>query len=312
MRPPVRLLALNWSLDQPQSEIHRICADRIMERGTNHQTLHGDEQGKGHEGVLWQFLRNSERLAEGEADTVIEMDVREDLEQGLARAIAGIVRVLGLPRPDTERVGAALAKARGYRPSSTDAQANLNSKQQQRKAAAPPRYFGLLAEIDLVDALDAQITAGAAAGVREFWDALKKRGDVARRPHVTIAHTKNLPDRADLWERCTALHALPSPPLFRARLGHVVANERIIAATVDDLRVEDPEADEAQAGAAFVAQLDQPLRESLHLTIGVRDKDVPPFEAGALVAAFRRGKEGVWSVPLEGVYIKGRIRGLFS
>src|SRR6266404_4256458 len=164
MRSPVRLLALNWSLDQPPSEIHRICADRTMERGTNHQTLH--EQGRAHEGVLWKFLQSPERLAEGEADTVIEMDVREDLEQGLARATDSIVRVLGLPHPDTERVGAALAKAREYRPSSTDAQANSK----QRKAAAPPGYFGLLAEIDLVDALDAQITAGAGAGVvREFW-----------------------------------------------------------------------------------------------------------------------------------------------
>jgi tRNA ligase len=119
--PPVRLLALNWSLDdQPHAEIHQICADRIMARGANHQTLHSDEHGKAHEDILWQFLHGTEPLVDGEADTVIEMDVREDLEHALSRAIDAVVRVLGLPRPDTGSVGAALSRARGYRPLSTD------------------------------------------------------------------------------------------------------------------------------------------------------------------------------------------------
>ncbi|KAH9066807.1 tRNA ligase kinase domain-containing protein, partial [Lactarius vividus] len=110
--PPVRLLALHWPLDRPHAETHRICADRILLRGTNHQTLHADQKGKAHEGVLWQFLGTKEPLVDGEADSVIEMDVREDLEHALSRAIDAVVRVLGLPLPDAERVGAALARAR--------------------------------------------------------------------------------------------------------------------------------------------------------------------------------------------------------
>jgi len=220
------------------------------------------------------------------------------------------VRVLDLPRPDAERIGAALSKARGYRPARTGAQ-------EQRKGPATPRYFAIPAEIDLVDALDAQIAAaGDATGAREFWDALKARGaaGVARRPHVTLVHSKQLPGRVELWERCAALYALSPPPLFRARLGHVVFNARIMAATVEELRVDDPEADEAQAGSAFVSQLDHALRESLHVTIGVRDVDVLPVEAGALVASFKKGATttDVRSVPLENVYIKGRVQGLFS
>ena len=312
MRPPVRLLALNWSLDQPLAEIHRICADRILARGSNHQTLHGDEQGKAHESVLWRFLHTTEPLADSEVDTVIVMDIREDLEHALTRAVDAVVRVLDLPRPDAERVGAALASARGYRPARTDAPPEKNKK---KTSSAAPRYFGMPAEIDLVDALDAQIAGGGARAVREFWDALRARDDgVARRPHVTIVHSKQLPERLDLWERCGALYALPVPPLFRARLGHVVANARIMAVTVEDLRVDDPEAaDEAQAGAAFVSQLGDALRESLHVTVGMaKDMDVLPVEAGALVASFRRGAADVHSVPLENVYIKGRIQGLFS
>jgi tRNA ligase len=310
MQPPVRLLAFNWSLDLPHAEIHRICADRILARGANHQTLHGDEHSKAHESVVWQFLHTTEPLADDEADTVIEMDVRDDLEHALSRAVDAIVRVLELPRPDAERVGAALAMARGYRPSRTGAQ---TPQQQQRKPSAPPRYFGIPAEIDLIDALDTHIAARSEDdAVRKFWDALKARSGVARRPHITIVHSKQLPDRVDLWERCAALHALPAPLLFSARLGHVVTNGRIMAATVEDLRMDDPEADEAQAGSAFVSQLDHVLRESLHVTIGTRGADVLPVEAGALVASFKKGATGVHSVPLENVYIKGRIQGLFG
>jgi tRNA ligase len=116
MHPPVRLLALNWSLDRPHAEIHRICSDRILMRGANHQTLHGDTTDKSHENVVWMFLTGTEPLNKKEADATIEMVIGEDLEHALARVIDGIVRELGLPRPDAERVGAALAKVRRYMP----------------------------------------------------------------------------------------------------------------------------------------------------------------------------------------------------
>ena len=321
MHPRVRLLALNWSLDRPFSEIHRTCADRILARGANHQTLHGDAEAKSHEDVLWPFLRNTEPLDDGEADETIEMDISEDLEQTLARAIDGVVRMLGLPRPDMERVGVALAKARAYKPTLTGTK---QVKQAAAKTHPKPRYFALLPEVDLVDALDAQISRHHERGMplRDFWEALKApqgaHGRITRTPHVTIVHSKEqqqqdrAPESVALWERCAALHALAAPPIFRARLGHVVANERIMAATVEDLCVDDPEEDAGQEGAAFVSQLAHELRERLHITIGTKDSSVPAIEAGALVQSFKKGEKGMESVPLEGVYVKGRIKGLVS
>jgi tRNA ligase len=275
-----------------------------------------------HEEVLWQFLRNTEPLNDSEADEIIEMDIGEDLEHGLARAIDGVVRVLDLPRPELERVGVALAKARAYKPTLT-----ADTKQAEAKAHPKPRYFGLLPEIDLVDALDAQISRRQERGMplRDFWESLKTppaeeaaHGRVTRSPHVTIVHSNQQkqqdrdPESVMLWERCATLHALASPPMFRARLGHVVADERIMAATVEDLCVEDPEEDAGQEGAAFVSQLDHELRERLHITIGTKDGSVSAVEAGALVQSFKKGEKGVESVPLEGVYVKGRIKGLFN
>ena len=50
------------------------------------------------------------------------------------------------------------------------------------------------------------------------------------------------------------------------------------------------------------------------LRLDCDDADVRPVEAGALVAAFRKGEAttDVRSVPLDNVYIKGRVQGLFS
>jgi tRNA ligase len=307
MHPPVRLLALNWSLDRPHAEIHRICSDRILTRGDKHQTLHGDTTHKLHEDVVWMFLRNTESLNESEADATIEMDIAEDLEHALARAIDGIVRELGLPPPDVERVGAALAKVRGYMPANT-----TNAKKPELKAKPAPRYFGLLPEIDLVETLDAHISRQEGGPLREFWDALKKDKLIKRRPHVTVVHDKELPDKRTLWENCTALYALASPPLFRARLGHVVANERVMAVTVEELRVDDPEEDEGQEGSTFLSMLDPELRGRLHITVGTSDGSVLPFEAAALVESFKKGKKGLDNVRLEDVYVKGRIKGLYG
>jgi tRNA ligase len=103
LHPPVRLLALNWSLDLPHAEIHRICADRILARGANHQTLHSDELGKAHESVIWRFLHTTEPLTDDKADTIIQMDVREDLKQAVSHAVDAVVGVLDSPRPDAEQ-----------------------------------------------------------------------------------------------------------------------------------------------------------------------------------------------------------------
>ena len=128
LHPPVCLLALNCSLDLPHVEVHRICADHVLTRGTNHQTLHGDEHGK-YESVIWRFL-----LDDDEADT---MDVREALEQALSSAVDAVVRVLDLPHADAEQVSVALGKARGYHLVLTDAQ----QQPQKKKGSAAPRYF---------------------------------------------------------------------------------------------------------------------------------------------------------------------------
>jgi tRNA ligase len=94
-------------------------------------------------------LRNTEPLNDGEVDETVEMNISKDLKQTLSRVIDGVVRVLGLPSPELECVGVALAKVRVYKPTLT------GTKQAAAKMHPKVRYFILLPEIDLMDALDA-------------------------------------------------------------------------------------------------------------------------------------------------------------
>lgn len=122
---------MNWSFDLPLSSIHRICGDRIVSRGDNHQALHADMEGKAHEDVIWMFLNTAEELLDEEVDDSIEMNVEESLEDALARAVDGCVRILGVPRPTAEQIGQALAAARDYAPTT--------KKKAKAEKPKPPR-----------------------------------------------------------------------------------------------------------------------------------------------------------------------------
>jgi tRNA ligase len=337
IQPPVRLVALNWSLDQPPAMIHRICGDRVQARGENHQTLRPDER-KSHEDVIWMFIEKTEGLAEEEVDEVIDMDVAEGLDEGLSRAVDGLVRILGVRRPGDEEMGAALSVARSYAPEGVkkdvgDQSANAakvkgrergkgkekgkemeKEKEKKEKSGKQPRYFGLLPELDLDAIVGGRLgEADAPPEAKQLWDLLKERGRVTRRPHITIVHSKSRPGEQALWDWCTALHRMATPPSFSFRLGHVVCNGKVVAVTVDGLGVERTEGEKVdlEAGAAFVEGLEQEVWGRLHITVGTRDASVNSYEAKTLVEEWRGGGKAT-VVALKDVEGRGRVKGLTS
>lgn len=318
IQPSVRLVALNWSLDQPPAMIHRICGDRVQARGENHQSLRPDEH-KGHEDVIWMFIEKTEALGENEVDEVIEMDIAEDLENGLSRAVDGLVRILGLERPSDERIGEALTLAKTYKPQShADKKSPATKEGKEKKpseterARKPPRYFGLLPELDLNTLIVGRLAeADAPPETKKFWDELKTAGRVTQRPHITIVHSKALPKEQTLWDRCSALDRSATPPLFSLRLGHIVCDERLMALTVEDMKVllEGDKAD-LEAGAEFLENLPQEMRKHLHITVGTRNSSINPFEASSLLEQWRNGGAMVTSIPLNNAQSHGRVKGL--
>ncbi|KZT66611.1 hypothetical protein DAEQUDRAFT_752049 [Daedalea quercina L-15889] len=317
MHPPVRLMALNWSFDVPLNTIHRVCADRITERGDNHQTLVAGE----HEDVVWQFLKSAEELADDEVDVSVEMEWEDSLEDSLARAVDACVRILGVQKPDQEKFGEALAFARGYKPRRAGKQP-VTGEQSKKKQPAP-RYYGILPEVDLENELKKTFErVDAPQAGKAFWERLAKDKRVTSRPHVTIVHCKSLPEETALWDLCRGLQGEPgSPahlPLFSFRLGHVVWNERIMATTVVDLAVslDDVDAEAKQKGVDFVLKLPAEVKDRLHVTVGTRDREVAPVEAKSLVWEWKQKSDaagpGVGSVELKDLWVKGRVKGLLS
>ncbi|EED78500.1 predicted protein [Postia placenta Mad-698-R] len=301
-KPPVRLMALNWSFDQPLSTIHRICGDRVLQRGENHQSLHGDPLAKSHEDVIWQFMNQAEELADEEVDVAVEMDWEETLEDALTRAVDACVRILGVPRPDQEKVGEALAIARGYAPST---KANKADSAKAKKQAV--RYYAILAEVDLQDVLGKRFAeADVPGGGKAFWENLKAQKRVAPRPHITLVHQKALPGETVLWERCKELHLHSNPPLFSFRLSNIVWNDRVMAATVADFAVSTDDSHQDEKGLDFILKLPFEVQNRLHVTVGTRD-GVPPVEAKTLVETWKKNKHlsGVGSLELDNVWVKG-------
>ncbi|KAF8520871.1 RNA ligase-domain-containing protein [Hysterangium stoloniferum] len=340
--PPGRLVALNWSLDEPPAMIHRICTDRIQVRGENHQSLIPDAR-KNHETALWMFIEQTQGLAVQEVDDIIEMDVAESIEENLARAVDGLVRVLGLQRPSEERVKEALTIARTYayqpgekhdKGKGAGGDGGGGSRENNRNKTTTdelsvkknaldtrrPRYFGILPEVDL-DALVGGRVAELqdAHPAKKMWGALKARGRVTKRPHITLVHSAELPDEQELWDQCVALHRRATPPTFRFRLPEVVCNERVMAVCVEEVEVlageEDGdggggEKDDLEAGKDFAKQLPEKVRRRLHITVGTAGGHITPYEAKSLVEGWREGGgDGVASVKLNS-RSQGRIKGL--
>ena len=316
IQSPVRLLALNWSLDQPRATILRVCGDRIIDRGDKHQSLRADKVGKSHENVIWEFMKQTEELTDSEVDASIDMNIGDSLEAAVARAVDGCVNILGLERPSQEQIDEAIAVAKAYTPAAKKGE-NKNEKN-AKGAVRSPRYFGVLAELDCEALVAPQMEQGEDIPYdgKTFWRKLVSDKRIIERPHITFVHRAELPDAADLWERCTALDRLLAPPLFSFTLGHLVWNDRVMAFTVEDLELAkeaDNDADPGQEKHEFVSKLPAEVRDTFHITVGTLNADVPPLEARGLVEAWRKGnRTGIGSVELEGLSAKGRIKGLMS
>ena len=326
---PVRLLALNWSLDQPPATIHRICGDRVQERGDNHQTLRADASTKSHEEAIWRFINTTQELSPSEVDTVVEMDIKESLEESLRRAVNGVVGVLGLEMPCDEKIEEALDLVNEYKP------AVKKRDEERKKKTDVVRYYGLLPEIDLESLLD-QTFANQEQNDKgkDVWTHLKTNHRITKRPHVTIVHRNSIHHESELWDRCTVLHEMSTGPLFKGKLTNVVWNDRVMAITVDDFDLDimggggessttTTTGGGGQEGRAFVSKLSTDVRERLHITVGTKEAGIQPVEAKLMVEEWKKKKnkggggggerdEIIKSVKLDDLVVYGRIKGLVN
>jgi len=297
--------------------VHRVCADRVISRGENHQSLIADSsEARSHEEVLWMFINNTQELETGEVDASVEMDLDEGLEAAVRRAVNGVVKILELPSPSEEEIQAALEKVLSYKPSSkaTAAPPAKTNKQD-------PRYYAVLPELSFQSSLDDKLSENALSPegfpipdeISSFWRNLKGEDRVTKRPHMTVVHSKAKDELKELWDACRRVRSLTGePPLFNAKFGHALCDGRVLCLTVDELKLS--EGDGVDEAAKLVLEhLPESTIRGLHVTVGTRNADVSPFESRSVTERWRSGdREGIWSVDLGGIEFVGAVKGLMG
>ena len=314
IRPRPQLIALNWSFaNLTKTTVHRIACDRILGRGENHQTLRPDSPA-GYEEIVWRFIKEAEELNENEVDDVIEMELEESIEDALARAVNGVVDVLGLEKPTGEQMGEALRKAIEYQNSvkqEIGESPKGKKKEGSKEKAVAPRYYAILPEVDLEAVVGGILSAeGTSEDAKKIWELLKGKKRFTARPHVTITHMKSKETELALWNASAQLLKEGTPPMFDLEFGHLVWNDRVMALTVENLSVKEGSA--IEAGNEWLKVLgDGPVKARLHVTVGTANPSIPPVEAKELVEKWR-ANEPVSVMEIKGIGSQGRLKALVN
>ncbi|KAF7761350.1 hypothetical protein Agabi119p4_9342 [Agaricus bisporus var. burnettii] len=324
-KPPAKLIALNWSVVDKSPEIaHQICADRIVNRGLNHQTLVAE--GSKHENVIWKFLENGQALIEHEVDECIEMNIEDDLEtmvkcavDGLWGLIGGEGGLMGKEKPSEERIKEALEHVKQYRvKDNSNGKAISPGKQEkqekQKKQEKPPRYYGLLPAIELEETVNGVFAKRNRDSGVQFWENLKKAGRVTWAPHVTIVHHRALPQEQGVWNLSRLVVASTSPPVFNITFGKLLWNNRVMVLTVD--RIEQISGSDTLEGRNFLDGIPDATKNRLHLTVGTAESNIPAVEGKNLVQKWKsEGKKAneIFEADIDnGLVVTGQLKGLFS
>jgi tRNA ligase len=292
----------------------RLCSERVVGRGENHQTLRADLSERAeHESVVAKFIRNFTVPVEGTFSRMESMRVESDPQESVSRAVEYLVAVPGLKldRPTPEAIREAVSAALGYTISTPP--------RDVAKTAKPPRYYGIAPEIDLEALVRDALAAHPSASASEFFNSLVEKKRITPRPHITLVHEKTVEEEAAsgsagsaaaLWETCKSMQSAPRLPLFEFDMGLLIWDGRAMTLSVENLRT-------AAGYEAPELKINVDLRRSLHVTVGTAAEDIPAYESRALVwtvrGAIERGEksaEGVQWIEVGGLNGQGRIRGM--
>ena len=324
----VRLVGIVWDVEaQPYHRLLRICSERVVERGDNHQTLRPDLTIEAeHEAVVGQFLRNWTAPDPQLFDELISVQVEESPREVLVKIVDGLVAYLGLTRPSDADIDSALGKAADYKVTTPYHAPAV-------RAGKAIRYFGVAPEINLPATVETILSAHEAPSATTLFKHLKAVDRVTAKPHITLAHEKHVAEERDshpdkdtpglfetLWNTCKSLAESTSTALYEFDVTLLVWDDRVMALALDHLHPK-------QAGPAIV--LPEEVALYLHVTVGTRDEETLAFESRGIVriareaiAAGQDGEHGeagpavegggkVRWLRVQGVSSEGRVRGMF-
>lgn len=285
----VRLIAILWDIDsQPYHRLLRICSERVVGRGDNHQTLRPDlTLDAEHEAVVGSFLRNFETPDEGMFDSMIDVSVMDSPLEAIKKITTGL-QGLGLEVPRDEQIQAALDDARGYQVTTP--------YHPPTKLGRSVRYFGLAPEIDLAAIVEIAVyhmPPHHAQSAQRFLSDLVNKQRVITSPHITLVHETNVQAEKDsqstpgiqqrAWEICVRLAEKQVSAMWTFNMTHLVWDNRVMALVVDDLV---PTSQEGQGDLKDLVH--EETKEGIHITVGTKEEEIRPYEARALVEMVRK------------------------
>ncbi|KAK8858676.1 hypothetical protein IAR55_002905 [Kwoniella newhampshirensis] len=336
----LRLVGIVWDISsQPYHRLLRICSERVVGRGDNHQTLRPDLTMEAeHEHVVGQFLRNFTSPDPALFDTLIDVKVVDTPRETLSKIVDRLVGILGIARPSEEAVDDSLDAASGYMVTTPF--------HQVAKVGKPIRYFGVAPEVDLAEIVERALSTTdrpVKSSAQTFFDGLKLAHRITLKPHVTLSHEKNVQGEKEtlgegapagpqqvLWDTCKALAETKYSPIFDFGMTHLIWDDRVMTLALSHFRPlprEQMKGEEVEQLADLEAVLPPDVRTHLHVTVGTKTEEIPAFESRGLVKILReaveRGEEeGEADEVVEGggrvrwikigpIKGEGRVRGMY-
>ena len=334
----VRFIGLLWNVDDlPYHRVLRVCSERVVKRGDNHQTLRPDPSIEAeHEAIVGNFLRAFTSPDPEDFEQIIRVGVEDDPMTVLKKSVDTLVDILGVPKPDDDALKAALDRANEYK--------TTTPYHAPARISKTVRYFGLAPEIDLPNLVSSLLESHPDESAQAFLQDLVSRSRITAKPHVTLSHEKNVQDEKDAatnfnpdsdasgtpvepgphqrcWNQCQALASDGSSTMamYQYNITHLVWDDRVMSLIIDTLRPKNTE--------TIQLEVPEDYAKHLHITVGTRSEEISAFESRGIVSAAREGiaagqeageadevVEGGGKVrwfSIEGIKGEGRVKGMW-
>lgn len=323
-----RLIALVWDIPAyAMGDLQHLASERIIQRGTNHQSLRPELTPGGveiHQVILKRFLnefQDFDPLANNEDsgfDEVIQLRCAASMRTNLRLVMEKLHEIspeLSL-LPTDAQLSEALGKINDYR-------AKVRKEMKLDAHLQEPRYFGIRVSLELrklVLEIFSQSSSHQSAPDRWLLDQFVALQRFTPVPHITLLHSKEVDSSAGT-ESESRLKELWNHYRSQARSGEVGKEE--LSVTLGPKIVWDGRAMAIEVSGlspeAIVRWSDRPTTQNCipHITVGTLSEEIRPVEAGMLLnkalvnlAASGSPGEGIHVLEIPVRTVCGSIRGL--
>jgi tRNA ligase len=295
-------VGLEWDVKgHPYHRVLRLCSERVVSRGDNHQTLHPDEQGCEHETIVGSFLRKFTSPDPDLFAQIVDVSVLATPKEAVRHIIDELTPLLGLPSVNDEQLRVASVQAEQYKVTTPYHPIDKQSKSIRYYALAPEIDPGALIEIGIY-----HMSPELAHSCQRFLSSLKKERRLISAPHVTLTHEGNLASEREAlgdeiaqgqgpqhkaWHACKRLSEVGSPT-WAFDVTHIAWDGRVMALILDDLRLV-PATSPGQGGksTSISEQSRQDAEDAIlpsmvshmHVTVGTKAEEIRPYESRNVV-----------------------------